>query len=251
MTIIDDRLFRIEAQIQEIVEGCAGILFPGDRFSDLVARRLTETIRDNLQVLPSGGFAAPNRLVLLVSPSEFEIFNNDRWLRELESALRVVGQQLKVRFPDGKFLRVEARSQLNCADVLILSDASPNIISETSGMLAEGEPGNGHLPGAFLIVDGMSVFPIEQTITNIGRRPDNHLIIDDGRVSRTHAQLRFIHDEFVIFDLDSRGGTFVNGVRVSQSNLQAGDVISLAGVPIVFGLETSAVGETQDFTLFE
>jgi pSer/pThr/pTyr-binding forkhead associated (FHA) protein len=50
----------------------------------------------------------------------------------------------------------------------------------------------------------------------------------------------------MIFDLNSTGGTFVNGKRVTQSMLYPGDVISLAGVPLIYGQETSVVGDTQE-----
>jgi pSer/pThr/pTyr-binding forkhead associated (FHA) protein len=90
---------------------------------------------------------------------------------------------------------------------------------------------------AFLILDGAQVYPLTQGVVNIGRRPDNHLVFEDGRVSRVHAQLRAIKGHFVIFDLDSSGGTFVNGSRTGQATLFPGDVISLAGVNLVYGQE--------------
>lgn len=94
----------------------------------------------------------------------------------------------------------------------------------------------GTLPeNAFLIVEGVKVYPLSQTVVNIGRRLDNQLVIDDPRVSRNHAQLRAIKGRFVVFDLNSTGGTFVNGQRASQSVLYPGDVISLAGVTLIFG----------------
>jgi pSer/pThr/pTyr-binding forkhead associated (FHA) protein len=88
---------------------------------------------------------------------------------------------------------------------------------------------------AFLIVEGVKVFPLKQPVVNIGRRLDNQLVIDDPRVSRNHAQLRAIKGRFVVFDLNSTGGTFVNGQRASQTVLYPGDVISLAGVALIFG----------------
>jgi pSer/pThr/pTyr-binding forkhead associated (FHA) protein len=88
---------------------------------------------------------------------------------------------------------------------------------------------------AFLIVEGVKVFPLTAPVVNIGRRLDNQLIIDDPRVSRNHAQLRSIKGRYVVFDLNSTGGTFVNGQRTSQSVLYPGDVISLAGVALIFG----------------
>jgi pSer/pThr/pTyr-binding forkhead associated (FHA) protein len=95
---------------------------------------------------------------------------------------------------------------------------------------------NGKVPeNAFLIVEGVKVFPLSTSVINIGRRLDNQLIIDDPRVSRNHAQLRSIKGRFVVFDLNSTGGTFVNGQRTSQSVLYPGDVISLSGVSLIFG----------------
>jgi len=89
-----------------------------------------------------------------------------------------------------------------------------------------------------------SRWKLEWSISVAGR--DNHLVIDDPRVSRLHAQLRIVRGQFVIFDLDSTGGTFVNGQRIHQYTLRAGDVISLAGVPLVFGQEIPEPGDTQE-----
>ncbi|MDP2778413.1 MAG: FHA domain-containing protein, partial [Anaerolineales bacterium] len=88
---------------------------------------------------------------------------------------------------------------------------------------------------AFLIVEGVRVFPLLLPVVNIGRRLENQLIIDDPRVSRNHAQLRTIKGRYVVFDLNSTGGTFVNGQRTNQIVLYPGDVISLAGVALIFG----------------
>jgi pSer/pThr/pTyr-binding forkhead associated (FHA) protein len=69
-----------------------------------------------------------------------------------------------------------------------------------------------------------------------------------------HAQLRAIRGRYVIFDLGSSGGTFINGVRLGQSTLAPGDVISLAGVNLVFGQDesrpTAYPGGTQPVSPF-
>jgi pSer/pThr/pTyr-binding forkhead associated (FHA) protein len=104
---------------------------------------------------------------------------------------------------------------------------------------------------AFLIVEGVKIHPLKESVINVGRRLENHVVIDDARISRTHVQLRVIKGHFVLFDLNSTGGTFVNGQRTSQTVLYPGDVISLAGVTLVFGqdiqradlVETSPLGE--------
>ncbi len=87
---------------------------------------------------------------------------------------------------------------------------------------------------AFLIVDGMKLFPLNRSVITLGRRFENTLVLNDPRVSRIHAQLRAINKRFVLFDLESRGGTFINGKRVEQTIVYDGDVISLAGVELIF-----------------
>jgi pSer/pThr/pTyr-binding forkhead associated (FHA) protein len=86
----------------------------------------------------------------------------------------------------------------------------------------------------FLIVEGTQAMPLNKSVTSVGRSHENTLVIDDPRVSRHHLEIRFIRDQFVLFDLNSSGGTYVNGQKVGQGMLYQGDVISLAGVNMVF-----------------
>lgn len=84
------------------------------------------------------------------------------------------------------------------------------------------------------------MFYLTQAVVNIGRRSDNHLVIQDPRVSREHAQIRFSRGQFVLFDLNSTGGTMVNGQRIRQWTLKPGDVVSLAGLPLIYGEDENA-----------
>ncbi len=88
---------------------------------------------------------------------------------------------------------------------------------------------------AFLVIDGVKVFPLTEPIISIGRRLGNTLVIDDPRVSRIHAQLRAINGRYVLFDLESSGGSFINGRKTTQAVVYPGDVISLAGVDLIYG----------------
>ncbi len=53
----------------------------------------------------------------------------------------------------------------------------------------------------------------------IGASEDNDLCIDDETVSRQHCRIRLEGDEYVIQDLGSTNGTFVNGVRIKEAYL--------------------------------
>jgi pSer/pThr/pTyr-binding forkhead associated (FHA) protein len=105
-----------------------------------------------------------------------------------------------------------------------------------------------HPINAFLIINGNEIFSLKPGVTNLGRRADNQIIIQDPRVSRQHAQLRSVRNHFVLFDLSSSGGTYVNGQRISQIALKPGDVISLAGVTLIYGEDSPPTGHTTGKT---
>lgn len=72
------------------------------------------------------------------------------------------------------------------------------------------------------------VFPLEGEQLTIGRDSSNGVAINDAEVSRKHARLTFQGGKFVIDDLGSTNGTFVNGQRLAGPVvLKAGDVVSL------------------------
>jgi pSer/pThr/pTyr-binding forkhead associated (FHA) protein len=109
-------------------------------------------------------------------------------------------------------------------------------------------PANSIPPNAFLILGGTKIIPLNRPVINIGRRLDNQVVIDDPRVSRAHAQLRVAKGRFALFDLNSTGGTFVNRQRTNKSILYPGDVISLAGVILIFGQDLPTGRNTERVT---
>ncbi len=58
-------------------------------------------------------------------------------------------------------------------------------------------------------------------VVRVGRATDNEIAIDNQRVSRYHAQLRWIEATWLVYDLDSTNGTFVDGQRVSPAHPSA------------------------------
>ncbi len=98
----------------------------------------------------------------------------------------------------------------------------------------ENEGANAIPSNSFLIMEGTKAIPLTQSPISIGRSHENVIVLDDPRVSRKHLEIRVIREHFVLFDLNSSGGTFVNGQRVNQGILYSGDVISLAGVNLIF-----------------
>ena len=72
------------------------------------------------------------------------------------------------------------------------------------------------------------IFPMEGDVITIGREAGNGIVINDAEVSRKHTQFVFQGGKFIVTDLGSTNGTFVNGQRLTgQHILQPGEVISL------------------------
>lgn len=73
--------------------------------------------------------------------------------------------------------------------------------------------------------------PLHPFPFRMGRAPDNNLVLRDSRISRNHAQIAFNYGEFVLEDLGSRHGVWVNGVRVEKSRKLDGSERIEFGVP--------------------
>ena len=92
---------------------------------------------------------------------------------------------------------------------------------------------------------------LNNQIWTIGRDPNQaSLPIRDRRLSRCHAAIRHSADcGFILYDLNSTNGTYVNGARIRQSHaLQDGDLIRLGSLNFVFftGSEFRRVGAPPD-----
>lgn len=68
----------------------------------------------------------------------------------------------------------------------------------------------------------------------IGRKSSNDIVIDNLAVSGKHARIESVSTTFVIRDLDSTNGTFVNKKKVSMHNLRHGDVLLIGKHELIF-----------------
>jgi pSer/pThr/pTyr-binding forkhead associated (FHA) protein len=247
--MMKNRFAQLEARLQALIENGAVRLFLfGENQSDLGARLVAE-MKANIRANTDGSFWAPNQYFLVLSPDQAQALqNNPACLDELGSLLQKVGDQAELRFASSPVVKILMEPALKADEIQILAKYNLEDLGDTSAM--ETEPlleNNKDAPEAYLIVNGNQVFPLNKSLLNIGRSSSNDLILDDLKVSRSHAQLRLIDGHYVIFDLDSTGGTFVNDQRVIQHTLYPGDVISLAGVPLIFGQEPTLPGGTQEY----
>ncbi|MFZ2148573.1 MAG: FHA domain-containing protein [Sedimentisphaerales bacterium] len=84
-------------------------------------------------------------------------------------------------------------------------------------------------------------FSLPSDTTIIGRRHDCDLCIPLTVVSKRHCQLNQNNEAVKIRDLDSRNGTFLNGKRINETTVQAGDYIRIG--PLTFLLQVDGKPE--------
>jgi adenylate cyclase len=85
-----------------------------------------------------------------------------------------------------------------------------------------------------MFADGtLGEFPLGPK-TTLGRHPANTLRLVDREVSKEHAVIEQTGRDFILKDLNSSNGTFVNGRRVKEMRLRDGDEISLGSSKFTF-----------------
>ncbi len=234
MLTLDD----LEARLQSLLEVRLLKYLPGFKTVDRVYGLLASAMRDYLKQV-DGKLFAPNVYAINAHPSTLASwFSNPEILGDFSEALRVTGEEAGFHFLTNPTVITSSNLQLNVGTIQVIPSFTRMGINESKEIISKSRvssPGENIPKHAFLIREGGNIVPLIHQVIGIGRGPDNQLVINNPQVSRAHAQIRAAKGNFVLFDLNSRGGTFVNHVRVSQAVLSPGDVISLAGETLIYG----------------
>lgn len=246
-----DKLSQIEKHLQNFIEKNTILIFGSPDAEVRLAASLVKAMKDQIRIETDGSLTAPNIFSLNV-PIDYiaDIRSNQTLLNTLGATLMIAGEQAGIAFEANITINVFPDENLKEGEFSVKAMWKDTNLSETQSMEmgVENAPIPNIPPKSFLIVGGSKIFTLEQDVINIGRKLENHLVIDDPRVSRKHGQLRAIKGRYMLFDLNSSGGIYVNGERIKQITLHPGDVISLAGVPIVYGQDAvRAINETQEY----
>jgi pSer/pThr/pTyr-binding forkhead associated (FHA) protein len=230
-------LNKIEKHLQSLIEGSTIRLFPLSSSNFNLSHQIVAAMENAIQVSDDGSSIAPNLFTINVHPTAAStLLENQTLLDELAEIIFIKGTESGFIFYSPPSIRIKTDPELELHQINIVPEIKPGQPDKTTTVVVEIEDAVENVyPNAFLLIQGDQVYSLTEPVINIGRRVDNHLVINDIRVSRLHAQLRLIDNNYVIFDLDSTSGTFVNGTLIQQHTLENGDVISLAGVQLIIG----------------
>ena len=99
---------------------------------------------------------------------------------------------------------------------------SPDLRPGVFEVEATHKEGDGSPVGSLLLPTGDRV-PLGQYVVSVGRQTDCTIVLGDPKVSRRHAEVRPSGDGFVLVDLNSTNGSYINRQRISQHQLVDGD----------------------------
>ena len=112
------------------------------------------------------------------------------------------------------------------------------------------DPPSSFEQGVFLIVN-KQIIPLVKKVTTLGRQLENDIVFHEECLSRYHAAITYDNGEYVLRDLESTSGTFVNSRKITRCVLNSGDLISLANIYVMFvnnspKITGRALGTTQN-----
>jgi hypothetical protein len=240
---------RLEAHLEQIIEGTFAGLFGNKIRAQDVALRLARAMENGLEAAQDGDSRA-------IAPDQYEIYAHpgvQTYLLQQHPQLAdtLAGHIVDMAAQAGYILNqapqvsIIADESLEIGELRITTTRSSQRLQSTMAMeRVAAVPAK--LPrNARLVIDNDRTTDLTDEIVNIGRHYENTIILDDPQVSRFHVQLRLRFGMFVLFDLQSQSGTFVNGVRVEQHALRSGDLVQLGQTRLIYLDDTPSNANTD------
>ena len=134
----------------------------------------------------------------------------------------------------------------SCGAVLEPGDRDETTVTfapvEATGDVAEEEltVSLGEFPDTLAMVvvkrgpNAGSKFALDTEVTAAGRHPDSDIFLDDITVSRRHAELVRQGEGYVVRDVGSLNGTYLNRERVEESPINNGDELQVGKFKLAF-----------------
>ncbi|MHC1741325.1 MAG: FHA domain-containing protein [Anaerolineaceae bacterium] len=249
------RLDQLERAFKSIIEGDSSIFSWMDGES-LLLHKLIESIQDCLLGMQYDSVELPGSFSIYLNAEDQRFLESQQdWHIAISKIILDLASELGFRIEKKPEINMITLESLSKSDVIVKATFEINESEQTNAVPLHGDPNSDGKASthfaANLLLEDETLFPLQKPVTNIGRKSSNHLVINDLRISRTHAQIRAVAGGFIIFDIGSSGGTYVNGERVSQRKLRPGDVISLAGIKLIYTEEQTHFDEGQDQIIFE
>ena len=153
---------------------------------------------------------------------------------------------MSLRCPDcGRSEPADARFCNACGTRLLAAiDEVTDAFDPVEELPHEGDRGRFPVEcGLFVVESGPkagSRYGLEAPVTTIGRHGAADILLDDVTVSRWHVEVERVGDRYVVRDVGSLNGTYVNRLRIESVELDDGDELQIGRFKLVFFHGTGA-----------
>lgn len=237
--------------MERTFEGSARRLFRSQVTPAEITRRL-ERAMESQQTITVDRVIVPSFYRAFLNPEDFAAYEafQDNLEREMANYLRDLARERGFSLLQHPVVDVAPDPAVSRRTIQVVAEMTgvhpgnhPNggqpVEGDTTQVIPPSSGRQGARSGAGELVmqtaAGPHTFPLDADLATIGRGLNNAIVLEDPRISRQHAQVRWKSRRFLISDLGSTNGTYVNGVPVSAEQvLRPGDIISLGGLEMVF-----------------
>lgn len=244
----EKHLAQLEATLEELVEGAFTNLFRKRVTAHDIAMKLARSMENSLRYSPDGDARpfAPDTYAIYLHPTMQQQItaNRPNLSQTLAEHLLDLVSKAGYRLNSNPFVQILGDAKLDTGDVEVAATYSQSAEGGTQAMQVIPMEANNPKPkNPQLIINGERRIELKEPILNIGRSDDNHIVLDDATCSRHHIQLRLRFGVYTLFDVNSRSGTYVNNVRVTEHRLQTGDVIFIGSTRLIYMTEDEHSGK--------
>jgi hypothetical protein len=238
----EKNLLHLESQLERLIEGVFAGLFRRRLNAHDIALKLARAMEGSLRT-------ARDEDSRPIAPDHYKVFLHGDTQRQLirqrpdmpvqlAQHLMELAQQSGYRLIKPPIVDLLPHPQLGLDDTSIEADHSEDTGPGTAAMQPVKIATDVLRPqNPQLVINGERVVPLDQSIVNIGRGDTNDIVVYDSFVSRHHIQLRLRGGTYMLFDVQSKSGTFVNNVTITEHRLQSGDVIRIGETRMVYTTE--------------
>lgn len=240
---------RFEDLAQRLIEDSLARVLRERLQPNMVLRALARAIEDASAQTSSRDVIAPNHFWVTLSEQDLAPleYHHPDLADQLAESVRQMIVQMGLHMDMHPRVLLQGVADLPVHEMRVTARWIPPDLPVTDTAVTPAQQPHPALPRRpFLIVDGRRQIELGDEQVRIGRSRENDVVVDDRRVSRHHAELRW-HPEthkFLYVDMNSTGGTMLNGYPIQQCTLEAGDILSLGGVEVIYG-EEFALQSTQ------
>lgn len=187
-----------------------------------LGRRLVREMDDNRTVDVKGRRMVPNDFTVLLSADDHSSFSDieDALTTELAEAAREYAREEAYHFIGPVHVALSVDNELKTGRFGIVSQ-----LKQSAGGVGAGS----------LVLPSGERVNLGEHVTTVGRLPESTITINDGNVSREHADIAPGPSGYVVNDLGSTNGTLINGVRINGRQVLAdGDIVSFGSTHVRF-----------------